>query len=290
MRISPHSQIGFALLSVVSWFSEAQALDGPGTLLATGQTVTPEAATGARFIELNPGLKASDTTPPLLGDQAPLSTFIAGQPKTTALSADGSTLLILTTGFNRLNGVDGKAIPELSNEYLFVYNVSHRQSVLRQVLQVPNSFDGLAFSPDARRFYVSGGMDDSVHVFERGAGGWAESGAPIKMHDAGARPMSDVFDLKQAAWSFHAVPSRMLRDHTQLPLPPASAEELALRSVKPRHTRARWSAAMSGLDFSKEDKNDAQRFNRILWTGTMGDKPYPVRSGRAAQLAAVDRD
>jgi hypothetical protein len=34
------------------------------------------------------------------------------------------------------------------------------------------------------------------------------------------------------------------------------------------------------MDFSLEDHLDSSKFNRILWTGTMGNKPYPtVRSG-----------
>jgi hypothetical protein len=34
------------------------------------------------------------------------------------------------------------------------------------------------------------------------------------------------------------------------------------------------------MDFSKEDLNDPAAFNRIIWEGMKGDKPYPaVRSG-----------
>ena len=34
------------------------------------------------------------------------------------------------------------------------------------------------------------------------------------------------------------------------------------------------------MDFSVEDRVDPQRFNRVLWQGLMGSKPYPVyRSG-----------
>jgi YVTN family beta-propeller protein len=183
MRNSTHLRIGVALSFALASQSAAQALDGPETLLATGQTVTPEAAFGARFVELNPGLKASSSTPPQLDGQPPLSAFIAGQPNATVLSPDGNTLLVLTSGFNRLSDATGKAIPEFSNEYVFVFDVSHHAPVQRQVLQVANTFDGLAFAPDGRSFYVSGGMDDSVHVFALGASGWSESGDPIKLDD-----------------------------------------------------------------------------------------------------------
>ena len=34
------------------------------------------------------------------------------------------------------------------------------------------------------------------------------------------------------------------------------------------------------MDFSVEDHLDSAKYNRILWTGTMGDRPYPAtRSG-----------
>src|SRR5437667_11997071 len=51
-------------------------------------------------------------------------------------------------------------------------------------------------------------------------------------------------------------------------------------SVFPTHNAAYWTAATKGMDFSVEDRVDPQRFNRVLWQGLMGSKPYPVyRSG-----------
>jgi hypothetical protein len=38
------------------------------------------------------------------------------------------------------------------------------------------------------------------------------------------------------------------------------------------------------MDFAREDAIDAERYNRMLWTGLMGDRPYPVR--KAARHAA----
>jgi hypothetical protein len=32
------------------------------------------------------------------------------------------------------------------------------------------------------------------------------------------------------------------------------------------------------MDFSAEDRFDFARYNRILWAGLMGDKPYPAFS------------
>jgi len=35
------------------------------------------------------------------------------------------------------------------------------------------------------------------------------------------------------------------------------------------------------MDYDEEDKLDTSRFNRELWKGMMGNKPYPqIRSGK----------
>ncbi|MDR3511528.1 MAG: hypothetical protein P4L73_07840 [Caulobacteraceae bacterium] len=121
-------------------------------LTPTGQVLTPTAAAGAIFQPLNPGL------PDAPG-------FTAGQASAVALSPKGRTLLILTSGFNRMFGPDGQIAPSQSNEYVFVYDVSGPQPVKRQTLTVPNSFIGVAWAPAGGRFYVSGGVDDDVLSF-----------------------------------------------------------------------------------------------------------------------------
>ncbi|MDB5419891.1 MAG: hypothetical protein JWP50_3310, partial [Phenylobacterium sp.] len=125
----------------------------------TGQAITPAAAPGALFQTLNPDL------PDLPG-------FTAGQASAVALSPDGKTLLILTSGFNRNLGADGKAIPSQSSEYVFVYDVSGPAPAKRQVIQVANTFLGIGWAPAGERFYVSGGMDDSVLEFAAAPGGF----------------------------------------------------------------------------------------------------------------------
>ena len=95
------------------------------------------------------------------------------------------TLLILTSGFNLLSDASGKK-PAHSNEYIFVYDITQRTPKKLQVLGVPNSDSGIVFAPDGTRFYVSGGVDDDVHVFAKTNGTWAESGKPIALgHKAG---------------------------------------------------------------------------------------------------------
>jgi len=148
---------------VVASLAGALALVAPALadeFTPTGQALTPTAAPGAIFQRLNPDLP---------GDPA----FTAGQAAAVALSPDGRTLLILTSGFNRTFGPDGRIIPERSNEYVFVWDVSGATPAKRQVIAVPNAFQGLAWAPAGDRFFVSGGVTDNVIEFVRGPTGFA---------------------------------------------------------------------------------------------------------------------
>src|ERR1700722_528112 len=100
----------------------------------TGQFITPRAAPGALFQPLNPRLA---------GDPS----YTAGQASAVALSPDGRTLLILTSGYNLYMGPDGKPVPTMSEEYVFVFDVSGRRPAQRQAILVPNTFLGLAWAP-----------------------------------------------------------------------------------------------------------------------------------------------
>src|ERR1035438_1046072 len=118
-----------------------------GEFIPTGVRITPTAAKDSIFAPLNPDLPADRI-------------FTVGQAVTTLLSPDGGTLLILTSGYNRHNFTSGpragKRDPAESAEYIFVFDVGGVKPVKKQVLKVPNAFDGLAFHPSGREFYVSG--------------------------------------------------------------------------------------------------------------------------------------
>lgn len=135
-----------------------------GEMLPTGVRITPEAASGALFQALNPDLPTNPD-------------FVAGQAVATSASPDGNTLLILTSGYNRNNGPTGSRVTAESNEYVFVYDISAGTPVKRQVIQVPNTFNGIVWNPNGREFYVSGGVNDNVHVYGLQAGTWAEQAA-----------------------------------------------------------------------------------------------------------------
>lgn len=130
--------------------------------------ITPTASRGSTFQALNPNLPE-------------LPRFTVDHPVSTALSPDGATLLILTSGYNRNNDARAKAIPALTSEYVFVFDVSGAAPVKQQVLRVPNTFVGLAWAPDGSQFYVSGGQDDTVHTFAQTNGRWNENGAPLTL-------------------------------------------------------------------------------------------------------------
>src|SRR5713226_5748536 len=162
---------------------------GAPILLPTGALITPLEAEGATFQALNPGL-------PNRPD------FTAGQATSTALSPDGRLLLVLTTGYNRNYGPDGRLIPSESNEYVFIFDVSTEPPVQQQVLQVPNTFHGIAWSPAGDRFVVSGGPNDNIHIYDHASGEWAESFAVSLRHSGGlglgVGPQSAGLAIKQS--------------------------------------------------------------------------------------------
>lgn len=140
--------------------------------IPSGQAIAPTATPGALFQPLNPGLKDAPS-------------YTVDGAISLAPSPDGKTLLILTTGYNLLNGADGNTIPDDSTEWVFVYDVSAGTPVLKQTVSVPNTYAGIAWAPSGAAFYVAGGFDDEVHTYAAGAAGWAESGAPIALNHHG---------------------------------------------------------------------------------------------------------
>ena len=138
---------------------ESQAAEQPagdpqsdGIPLPTGKLITPTAASGAIFQDLNPGHQAAPD-------------LRAGQAVAVSASPDGRILAILTSGFNVFFGADGKAVPELSMEYVFLFDITGPQPKQLQVLPLPNSFQGLAWAPSSDKFFASGGKDDAVLEF-----------------------------------------------------------------------------------------------------------------------------
>ena len=50
--------------------------------------------------------------------------------------------------------------------------------------------------------------------------------------------------------------------------------------IEPQHSAAYWDEVTAGFDFSEADQVPPAQFNRVLWTGLMGSKPYPALRGQ----------
>ena len=100
----------------------------------------------------------------------------------------------------------------------------------------------------------------------------------INLNTAFQRPMADVFDIgASGAWSYSAVASQVLSG-TQLAQgdAPGAVRFAEGSAVKPRHSPAYWDRVTAGMNFDEADQVPTAKFNRVLWTGMMGNKPYPM--------------
>jgi DNA-binding beta-propeller fold protein YncE len=159
---------GLALAWVASGaLAHAQQLDIQD-LPNMGQQITPLAPQGSRFDTLNPDLPDRPD-------------WVASQAATSVVSPDKKTMLVLTSGFNRVYalGVPPPPYPWYvpdSNEYVFIYDISTPAPVQKQVVQIANAYHGIVFDPSGTAFYVTGGPSDVVHIFTWSAGGtWGEA-------------------------------------------------------------------------------------------------------------------
>ncbi|MGH9162441.1 MAG: hypothetical protein ACRD2X_20945, partial [Vicinamibacteraceae bacterium] len=99
----------------------------------------------------------------------------------------------------------------------------------------------------------------------------------INLNTAFQRPMTDVFDIRSSGrWTYTAEASTVLSTTTVLPDEGAGVKFAAGPVVKPKHDAAYWDAVTADFDFSGADQVPPAQFNRVLWKGLMGDKPYPT--------------
>jgi YVTN family beta-propeller protein len=142
--------------------------EGPA-FVPDGQFITATVAPGSVFQPLSTGLR-------------PDGTADAAEAVTTALSPDGTRLLVLTSGYNfNFETTTGHPItyPVLDPttglptatttskaEWVFVFDVTGGIPKKLQQINIPNTYDGLAWDPNGGRFYVSGGGDDRIYVYK----------------------------------------------------------------------------------------------------------------------------
>jgi DNA-binding beta-propeller fold protein YncE len=104
---------------------------------------------------------------------------------------------------------------------------------------------------------------------------------PLGLNDALAMPMADLFDMRQAQWSYRAKAAGILRS-TQLPIPAnrfSAAQTTAAATCSGRSAKY-WAAAMKGQDFRTEDRLDTAAFNSALWRGLGSGSEPQGRDGR----------
>jgi hypothetical protein len=102
LRSLPLSTLGLMLALVISEALTYAQSNSPGALATPsiqylpnlGQQITPQAPQGSRFEPLNAGL-VDKNAPYLAG-------WLAGQAASTVVSPDHKTLLVLTSGYNRV--------------------------------------------------------------------------------------------------------------------------------------------------------------------------------------------
>ena len=137
-----------------------------GALVAPGVRITPTATPHSTFETLDPEISADPGTR-------------ANQGVTTTTSPDGRTLLVLTSGYNLFTVPENNTFS--SDEFVFVYDITGGSPRKTQVIKVPNTFMGIAWHPSGRAFYVAGGLNDNVHVFEQQGTGTDLAGDPISL-------------------------------------------------------------------------------------------------------------
>ncbi len=134
--------------------------NSPQSVPNLAQSITPLAIPGANFQFLDTGMTVTDSFNPQV---APVE-WMASQAVSTSVSPDGGTLLVLTSGFNRVfQGPFPIFDPLFSTEYIFVFDITSQSPVFTQAIPIPNAYHGIVWDPVIANhaFYVSGGMGDA---------------------------------------------------------------------------------------------------------------------------------
>lgn len=243
-------------------FQQPPALENRA-VLPTGMTITPMAAQGSFYVPLNPGLED-------------FPDYVAGQPVTSVMSPDSATLLVLTSGYNEMDDAAGRRIKRDSNEYVFVFDVSQGTPRKMQVIQVPNTFDGIAWNPNGQEFYVAGGVDDDVHVFAKNGDAWAEAAPAIKLgheHGLGIDIKPEAAGIGVTADGKKLLVANFENDSVSV-VDVAARQKTAELDLRPGKTDAK-KTGVAGGEFP-------------FWVVTKGNDTAYVSSPRDRQIVVLD--
>ena len=112
----------------------------------------------------------------------------------------------------------------------------------------------------------------------------------LNLNTAFQPPMTDVFDIHSSgSWNFVAKASTVLTSGQLATISGGLGIQFAagLR-LKPKHSPAYWAKATAGFDFSDADRVPPAKFNKVIWKGLMGHKPYRALARNAT--GEVDDD
>jgi hypothetical protein len=113
----------------------------------------------------------------------------------------------------------------------------------------------------------------------------------LNLNTAFQPPMADVFDITASpGWTYSAVASTILSTTTLGAQTPGGLGAPLARGavIRPKHDAAYWAKATAGFDFSDADQVPPEQFNRVIWAGLMGGRPYPVAAGRRPMTTRTD--
>ena len=139
----------------------------------SGQTITTNAIPGATFTNMTVTIPTLSN--PTVGPDGAIQSALN--------PADGKTLVVMTSGYNTYDTATGAAAPASYNgvagpEYIFVFDTTNPTAPVRNMnpmgqsgaspaaaLTPQDTFQGLLWSPDGTKLYVSGGTDGDVLVY-----------------------------------------------------------------------------------------------------------------------------
>jgi DNA-binding beta-propeller fold protein YncE len=107
----------------------------------------------------------------------------------------------------------------------------------------------------------------------------------INLNTAFQRPMAEVFDTQSSGgWAYTAIASTALQGTTMALADKDRNLKFAVGPVVvPKHNAEYWDRVTAGFDFSVADQVPPAQFNRVLWIGLMGNRPYPEKSSATAR-------
>lgn len=225
--------------------------------------MTPDAAPGSILIDLDPHVASAPS-------------FRAGGAVSTALSPDGRTLLVLTSGFNRTYGPDARPVTEASSEWVFIFDVAAGPPRQVQAVAIPNAFAGLAFGPHGDRFYIGGGSDDVVREYARQTNGsFAEVEPPIALGHRDEKGLGGL-GIDESPY---AAGLALSRSGTRLVVANHENDSVSLIDLGARKVTAevalRPGGAIAGGEFP-------------FWVATVGDSTAYVTCQRDREVVEID--